>query len=153
MTKTESHSDLITNRKAHFQYEILDTFEVGIALQGTEVKSLRQGGGSIQEAFITVDNGELWLIGSSINPYSFGNIRNHEERRKRKLLAHKKEIIRINTAIQEKGLTCVPLAMYLKEGKVKLKIGLARGKKITDKRAVIKEREDKRVVERAMKNL
>lgn len=152
MSNQESPRELITNRKASFQYEILDTFEVGIALLGTEVKSLRQGGGSLQEAFITIDKGELWLIGSTINLYAYGNIRNHEERRKRKLLAHKKEICRISSLIQEKGLTCIPLSMYLKGGRVKLRIGLARGKKMVDKRATIKEREEKRNVERAMKN-
>lgn len=153
MTNHNATRELITNRKAHFQYEILDTYEVGIVLQGTEVKSLRQGGGSLQEAFISIEKGELWLIGCTIPPYSFGNIRNHEERRKRKLLAHRQEIVRLNTAIQEKGLTCIPLSMYFKEGRIKLTIALARGKKLTDKRSTIREREEKRTIERAMKQM
>lgn len=151
MSHAESYKELLSNRKAGFQYEILETFEVGIALQGTEVKSLRQGGGSLQEAFIDVSDLEIWLVGCSISPYSFGNIHNHEERRKRKLLAHKKEIRRIATLIQEKGLTCIPLSLFLKNGIVKLKIAIGRGKKMHDKRADIKAREDKRAISRAMK--
>jgi SsrA-binding protein len=151
MTESESHKELLSNRKARFQYEILETFEVGIALQGTEVKALRQGGGSLQEAFIDATGSELLLIGCSVSPYSFGNIHNHEERRKRKLLAHKREIRRITALIQEKGLTCIPLSLYLKNGLIKLKIAIGRGKKIHDKREVIKEREDKRSISRAIK--
>ena len=151
MTNHNATRELITNRKAHFQYEILDTYEVGKVLQGTEVKSLRQGGGSLQEAFIDVSDLELWLVGCSISPYSFGNIHNHEERRKRKLLAHKKEIRRIAALIQEKGLTCIPLSLFLKNGIVKLKIAIGRGKKLHDKREDIKAREDKRAISRAMK--
>lgn len=151
MSHSESYKELLSNRKAGFQYEILETFEVGIALQGTEVKSLRQGGGSLQEAFIDVSDLELWLVGCSISPYSFGNIHNHEERRKRKLLAHKKEIRRIAALIQEKGLTCIPLSLFLKNGIVKLKIAIGRGKKLHDKREDIKAREDKRAISRAMK--
>ena len=151
MAETGGIKEIVSNRKASFQYEILETFEVGLCLQGTEVKSLRQGGGSLQEAFVSVDSGELWLVGSTITAYRFGNIHNHEERRKRKLLAHKKEIIKISTSIQEKGLTCIPLSLYFKEGRVKLKIALARGKKLHDKRTAIKEREEKREVTRAMK--
>jgi len=143
--------DLVTNRKAFFQYEILETFELGIQLLGTEIKSLRTHGGSLQEAYITCEKGELWLVGSSIKPYSFGNIYNHEERRKRKLLAHKREISRISKALQEKGLTCIPLAIVLRRGLAKIKIALARGKKLYDKREVIKAREEKRHIARTMK--
>jgi len=143
--------DLVTNRKASFQYEILETFELGIQLVGTEIKSLRAHGGSLQEAYITCEKGELWLVGSSIKPYSFGNIYNHEERRKRKLLAHKREISRISKALQEKGLTCIPLAIVLRRGLAKIKIALARGKKLYDKREVIKAREEKRHIARTMK--
>lgn len=148
---TNATKDLISNRKAFHDYEILETFEVGMVLVGTEIKSLRQNGGSLQEAFISVERGALWLIGSSIKPYSFGSVYNHEERRKRKLLAHSKEIHSINAAIQEKGLTCIPLALYLKEGRAKLKIALARGKKLHDKRETIKAKEEKKAVDRAMK--
>ena len=152
MNDASSHSrDLVSNRKAFHDYEILETFEVGIQLVGTEIKSLRIHGGSLQEAFISVERGELWLIGSSIKPYAFGGVYNHEERRKRKLLAHRKEILTIGTAIQEKGLTCIPLALYLKGGFAKLKIALAKGKKLHDKREAIKAREDKRSMDRLMK--
>lgn len=144
--------ELVSNRKAGFQYEILDTFEVGIVLIGTEIKSLRNNGGSLQEAYISVDRGELWLLNASIAPYRFGSVYNHEEKRKRKLLAHKKEILRITSSIQEKGLTCIALSLYLKNGKAKVKIALARGKKLHDKRDSIKEKEDTRSIQRALKN-
>lgn len=151
MKKIEPIKELVSNRKATFQYEILETLEVGIALLGTEVKSLREHGGSLQEAFISVEHGQLLLIGSTIIAYSHGNIHNHENCRKRTLLAHKKEIRRISSQIQEKGLTCIPLSLYLKNGIVKVKIGIARGKKTHDKREAIKEREDKRTIARAIK--
>ena len=143
--------EIISNRKAFFNYEIIEKFEVGIVLKGTEIKSLRSNGGSLQEAFISAEKGELWLIGASIPPYGFGSVYNHEERRKRKLLASHREIMRITSAIQEKGLTCVPISLYLKGGLAKLAIALARGKKLHDKREVIKEREEKRSVDRAIK--
>lgn len=144
--------ELVSNRKAGYQYEILETFEMGIVLIGTEIKSLRNNGGSLQEAYISVDKDELWLISASIAPYRFGSVYNHEEKRKRKLLAHKKEISRIHAAIQEKGLTCIALSMYLKNGKAKVKIALARGKKLHDKRESIKEKEDNRTIQRMLKN-
>lgn len=136
--------DLVSNRRARHDYEILDTFEAGIALQGTEVKSLRAHEASLQEAYVKISNNELWLVGCSITPYHFGNIHNHEERRDRKLLMHKREIIRLKVLAQEKGLTIVPLAFYLKQGKIKIKIAAARGKKAFDKRAAIKEKDEKR---------
>jgi SsrA-binding protein len=151
-TESSPHSkDLVSNRRALYEYEVLETFEVGILLVGTEIKSLRANGGSLQEAFISVEKGELWLIGSSIPPYSFGGVYNHEERRKRKLLAHRREIQTIGAAIQEKGLTCTPLGLYLKGGLAKLKIALVKGKKLHDKRETIKAREDKRSIDRMMK--
>src|SRR5262249_54215438 len=114
--------ELVSNKKAGFLYEILDTLECGIVLLGTEIKSLRDHGGSLQDAYVTCEKSELWLIHASIAPYRFGNIHNHEEKRKRKLLAHKREIRRLQAQVQEKGLTCIPLSMYLKNGKVKVKI-------------------------------
>ena len=143
--------EIISNRKAFFNYEIIEKFEVGIVLKGTEIKSLRANGGSLQEAFVSVEKGELWLVGSSIPPYGFGSFYNHEERRKRKLLASRREILRISSAVQEKGLTCIPLSLFLRGGLAKLCIALAKGKKLHDKREAIKEREDKRSVDRAMK--
>ena len=144
-------NDLVSNRRARHDYEILDTQEAGIALQGTEIKSLRDNGGSLQEAYVKVIRNELWLIGSSIAPYKYGSIYNHDERRDRKLLMHKREIAKLQTAVQEKGLTLIPLAMYLKNGRVKVKIAVAKGKKTVDKRETIKERDEKRRMEKALK--
>ncbi len=144
--------DLVSNRKAGHDYEILETFEAGIVLLGTEIKSLRNHGGSLQDAFVDVKGPELWLLNSSIAPYSFGNIHNHEEKRPRKLLMHKKEIEKIRKIVVEKGLALIPLGIYLnKKGIAKVKIAVAKGKKSYDKRAALKEREDQRSIERALK--
>lgn len=143
-------ADLVSNRRAFHDYEIIDTFEAGIALFGTEIKSLRNHGGSLQDAYVDARKGELWLINSSIAPYSFGNIHNHDERRERKLLMHLREIDHLRKASQEKGLALIPLSIYLnKKGIAKVKIAVAKGKKAYDKRAAIKKREDARAVERA----
>ncbi|MBB65310.1 MAG: SsrA-binding protein [Waddliaceae bacterium] len=151
MAKT--NSDLCKNRRAFHDYEVLEDFEGGLVLKGTEVKSLRDHGGSLQESYIKAIKGEIWLVGASIAPYKFGNIHNHEERRDRKILLHKKEIEKLQRMTQEKGLTMVPLAIYLnKRGKIKLKFAIARGKKLYDKRQAIKGREEKRAIDRALKN-
>lgn len=152
MSKGSQGPELVKNRKARFNYEITDTFEAGIVLKGTEIKSLRDGGGSLQEAYIKIIRGELWLVGASIAPYKFGNIHNHEETRERKLLMHKREIDRLRIATQEKGNAIVPLALYLKNGRVKVRIGIGKGKKTVDKRDTIKDRDDKRRMDRAMKD-
>lgn len=144
-------AELVRNRRAYHDYEILETYEAGIVLVGTEVKSLRDHGGNLAEAYVKILQGELWLIGASIAPYRFGNIYNHEERRERKLLMHKKEIKKLKESVQQKGLTLVPLSLYFKAGRVKIKVGLARGKKHHDKRHAITEREKKREMERAIK--
>lgn len=144
-------NDLVSNRRATHDYEILETFEAGIVLKGTEIKSLRNNGGSLQEAYVKVIKNEIWLIGSSISPYRFGNIYNHEDKRERKLLMHKREIDRLHTAVQQKGLTLIPLALYLKEGRVKVKIAIAKGQKNVDKRAAVKERDEKRYMDKAIK--
>lgn len=148
----KTNTDLVSNRKARHNFEILETFEAGIVLTGTEVKSLRDNGGSLQESYIRVKANELWLIGCHIAHWKFGNINNHEERADRKLLMHKKEIIRLKSATQEKGLTIVPLAMYLKNGRVKIKIGTARGKSHLDKRKSLKEKDEKRRIQHALKH-
>ncbi len=148
---TGHNKEIASNRRAFYDYEILDTYEVGIQLKGTEISSLRSHGASLQESYVDIVKGELWLIGSHIKPYSHGSIYNHEETRSRKLLAHKKEILKIQSAIQEKGLTCVPLSMFFAKGLAKVKIALVKGKKLFDKRASIKEREDKRAIDRMMK--
>lgn len=145
--------DIVSNRKAFHDYEILETLEAGIALSGTEIKSLRNHDASLQEAYVKIIRNEAWLINSYIAPYKFGTFYNHEERRDRKLLLHKREIARLRTESEEKGITLVPLAMYLKEGRVKVKIATAKGKKKGDKRAAIKEKEEKRHIARAMKNV
>jgi SsrA-binding protein len=150
MAKSEN-TDLVSNRKAGFNYEIIETFEAGIVLEGTEVKSLRDHGGSLQEAYVKVIGDALWLVNASIAPYRFGNIHNHEERRDRKLLMHKREIIRLKSDLHEKGLTVIPLSMYLKKGKIKIKIATARGKKNIDKRETIKARDEKRTMDRIKK--
>lgn len=142
-------ADLVSNRRAFHDYEILETFEAGIILLGTEIKSLRNHGGSLQDAYVDVRKGELWLINSSIAPYSFGNINNHPERRERKLLMHHREIENLRKQFQEKGLTLIPLAIYFnKKGIAKVKIAVARGKKTYDKRAAIKKREQTRAIEK-----
>jgi SsrA-binding protein len=146
-----NNKDLVSNKRATFNYQLLETFEAGIVLQGTEIKSLRDNGGSLQEAYVRVDNNELLLIGSSIAPYRYGNVHNHEEKRERKLLMHKREIEKLRIATQEKGLTIIPLAFYLKEGRVKVRIATAKGKKTYDKRESIKERDDKRQMDRVSK--
>jgi SsrA-binding protein len=134
--------DLCSNKKAHFHYEILDTFEAGIKLLGTEVKSLRDHGGNLLDAYILLcDDYKVTLKNASIAPYKMGNIHNHEERRDRALLLHKKEIRQLKTKVNEKGLTLVPLSMYFKNGHIKLKFGLCRGKKLHDKRESAKEKE------------
>lgn len=146
------NTDLVSNRRASHDFEILETFEAGIVLLGTEIKSLRDNGGSLQEAYVKVISQEIWLVGASIAPYRYGNIYNHEERRERKLLMHKREISRLKASVQEKGLTLIPLGLYLKNGRVKVKIAIAKGKKNVDKRASIKERDEKRYMDKAIKN-
>ncbi len=140
--------DIAQNRKAYFDYSVLDEFEAGIVLEGTEVKSLREGHCSLQEAFIKIFGEEAFLIACTIPRYSHGNIHNHEERRDRKLLLHKKELLKLKSFIDIKGMTLIPLKMYWKGGKAKVLIGCCKGKKAWDKRAAIKEREEKRSINR-----
>lgn len=144
--------ELVSNRKATFNYEILETFEAGIVLVGTEIKSLRDNGGSLQDAYLKIIGQEIWLVGCSISPYRYGNIYNHEDRRERKLLMHKREINTLRVASQEKGLALIPLSFYLIKGKAKVRIAIAKGKKVADKRATIKERDENKRVAQAMKN-
>ncbi len=142
----------IKNKKAYHDYEILEKYEAGIALKGTEVKSLREGKANLRDAFVRIENGEAYLFNAYIAPYSHGNLFNHEPTRKRKLLLHKSEIKRLFGKSQEKGLTIIPLRMYFNErGKVKVEIALARGRKKYDKREAIKRRELEREAQKAMK--
>jgi SsrA-binding protein len=145
-------SDLASNRKARYEFELLETYEAGMVLVGSEIKALRNHGATLLDAYVSIDKGEAHLKGCFIAPYSFSGAYNHEEKRVRKLLLHRKEIEKLKKAIAQKGLTIVPLSIYLKKGRDKLKIALARGKKHHDKRASIKEREDKRQIARIVKN-
>lgn len=138
------------NRRARHDFEILETLECGLALVGTEVKSLRQGKASIAEAFAFVRRGELWLVGAHIPEYTFGNIHNHAPVRDRKLLLHRREFDAWDRKVREKGVTIVPLSLYFKGPRVKLSIGLARGRKQHDKREREREKTDRREIERAM---
>lgn len=142
---------LVVNRQARFNYEILEKFEAGISLVGTEVKSIREGKGNIKEAYADIRGGEAWLIGAHISPYSHGNITNHDPLRDRKLLLNAREIDRLQGKVMEKGLTLVPLRLYLKGRLIKLELGVARGKKLVDKREDIKKRDQEREIQRAMK--
>jgi SsrA-binding protein len=146
------NTELVRNRRAYHDYEILDTYEAGIVLLGTEIKSLRAHGGNLAEAYVKVIQNEVWLIGASIAPYRFGgSVYNHEERRDRKLLMHKREIAHLRSCVQQKGFTLIPIALYLKKGCVKIAIGYGQGKKKGDKRQTILEREKKREMDRAIK--
>jgi SsrA-binding protein len=139
---------LALNRKARFNYSIDESFECGIALVGTEVKSVKDGKFSFADAYARVEKNELWLVDFHINPYLFGNRFNHDPDRKRRLLVHRKEIRRLRRVTDEKGLTLVPLKFYLRRGIVKMELGIGRGKKLFDKREDIKRKDLKREVER-----
>jgi len=148
MSDTDKIKIIATNRKANFEYEILGRYEAGMVITGTEVKSLREGKVNMQEAYGRIIKDEVWILNSHINEYKFGNINNHEPLRTRKLLLNKKEIRKIKQELQEKGLTLVPLKMYFKGSLVKMEIGIARGKKLYDKRESIKKREVDRKLSR-----
>jgi len=143
--------NIVMNRKARHDYEILETYETGIALVGTEVKSLRVGKANLKDSYAAVKNGEVWLYGVHISPYSHGNIYNHSPERDRKLLLHRREIRRLIGKTKETGLTLVPLRMYFKRGKAKVELGLARGKRQYDKRQAIAKRDVEREVKREMR--
>jgi SsrA-binding protein len=140
---------IATNRRARHEYAILETVEAGLVLRGTEVKALREGGVSFKDAYATIRNGEAWLLGCHVTPYSHGTDANHDPERDRKLLLHRREIARLGAKIAERGLTLVPLRLYLKGGRVKVELGLARGKKLHDKRSALREREVRREMDRA----
>lgn len=142
---------IASNKKARHDYFIEDTYEAGIVLHGTEVKSLRQGHCSIKESFVRIDNGEVIIYGMHINPYEKGNIFNKDPLRVRKLLLHRYEINKIEAKLKEKGLTLVPLKVYFKDSLVKVEIGVARGKKLYDKRQDIAKKDQRREAERDFK--
>ncbi|MBN2547655.1 MAG: SsrA-binding protein SmpB [Anaerolineales bacterium] len=137
-----------TNRKASHEYFLMDRFEAGMVLQGSEIKSIRAGQISLAEAYVEIDGREAWLVEAHIAPYEQASIFNHEPRRRRKLLLHRKEIIRLWDQVRQKGVTIVPLRVYLKQGRAKIEIAIAKGKKLYDKRDAIARRDMQREIER-----
>ncbi|HJF17732.1 MAG TPA: SsrA-binding protein SmpB [Aeriscardovia aeriphila] len=153
MKNQEQKKTIATNKRARHDYEIEETLEAGVALTGTEVKSLRQGRASLAQAFVSVDKrGEMWLENANIPEYLDGTWTNHAPRRKRKLLLHKRQMIKWGRAVEAKGEALVPLSLYFNDdGRVKVEVALARGKKEYDKRAALKDAEDKRAMQRALR--
>ncbi len=140
-----------TNRKAKFEYFLLEEFEAGLSLQGSEIKSIRAGQISLAEAYIKVDGKNAWLVEAHVAPYEQANRNNHDPKRPRRLLLHKKELKKLWDAIRQKGVTIIPTRIYLKGGRAKLEIAIARGKKLYDKRAAIAKRETDREIERQIR--
>jgi SsrA-binding protein len=147
--ETGGDRTVATNRRARHEYEILETVEAGLVLRGTEVKSLRAGLVNFKDSYATVRNDEGWLLGCHISPYSHGTDANHDPERDRKLLLHRRELARLTGKIAERGLTLVPLRLYFTHGRAKIELGLARGRKLHDKRSAIREREVKREMDKA----
>jgi SsrA-binding protein len=143
---------IATNRKAYHDYFIQETYEAGISLVGTEVKSLRAGKANLKDSYVHIKNGEAFLLNCHISPYSHGNIQNHEPLRTRKLLLHKREIEKLWGKLKQTGLTLIPLKLYFKDGKAKVEIGLAKGKRQYEKRETIKKKEAAREIERHLKS-
>ena len=141
--KQEERKSIAVNRKARHDYQVLENFEAGISLTGTEVKACREAGVSLTDSYAAVQGGELYLVGAHIAPYAQGNIFNHEPRRKRKLLMHRREILRLKKSIEAKGLTLIPLSFYFgNRGRIKVELGLCRGKNTADKREALKKKMD-----------
>lgn len=141
----------ISNKKAYFDYEILETYETGIVLTGTEIKSIREGNVNLKDSYGVIRNNEIYLLNMHISEYKEGNIFNHEEKRTRKLLLHKKEILKIKDKVALEGITLVPLKLYFNKNKVKILLGIAKGKKIYDKRESIKKRDTEREIRKQFK--
>ena len=150
MVKERGRKLIAQNRRARHDWSVLDTYETGIVLSGTEVKSLRQGKATLTDGFATVDDGEVWLRNVHIPEYAQGTWTNHEPRRSRKLLLHKQEIERLLGKVKESGLSLIPLSMYFADGKAKVELALARGKKAHDKRQDMAKRDAQREIERAI---
>ena len=151
MTKQSRNRTIASNRKARFDYEIIDTVEAGLVLSGTEIKSIRAGQVSLSDAYARPENGELWLENAHIAAYASGNLYNHEPKRRRKLLLHRDQIHRMTRQVSERGLTIVPLRLYLHGGYAKIELAVARGKKRFDKRRAIIDREREREANAAIK--
>lgn len=150
-TADKNERVIAQNRKARHNFQVLDTLECGIVLEGSEVKSLRQGSLSLEEAYGRVEGGEVWLVGADIPEYKFSHALNHTPKRRRKLLLHRREIKKFAGQAFEKGLTLVPLKMYFKQGRAKLLLGICRGKKTYDKRDTLRKRDMQRDIDRAMR--
>lgn len=151
MPKQQGVKQIASNRKAFHEYFVLDRYEAGIELCGTEVKSIRAGAVNLKDSFCTVTKGELFVRGMHVSPYEHGNIFNRDPVRPRKLLMHKREIIRLNSRIMQEGVALVPLSIYWRDGKVKLELGLCKGKKLHDKRDSEAERQARRDIDRTLK--
>lgn len=141
---------IATNRKARHDYLIEDSYEAGLVLMGSEIKSIRAGQVNLRDSYASFRDGELWLVNAHITPYQHSSYQNHEPRRERKLLLHRRELNRLVGKLQEKGLTLVPLKLYLKDSRAKIELGIARGKKSYDKRQTLRERQDQRQIDRAV---
>lgn len=152
MARECGEKQVAANRKARHEYFVEETYECGLVLHGTEVKSMRQGRVNLKEAFCQVKGGEMWVIGMHISPYEQGNIFNVDPLRDKKLLMHKSEIRKLSSQVQRQGYTLIPLRIYLKDGRMKLELGLCKGKQLHDKRDDAAQRAAKRDIERAMKN-
>jgi SsrA-binding protein len=160
MAKTKEEAQLerkadrnvVKNRRAFHDYFVLESMEVGLVLSGTEIKSVRESKVQMAEAYCRVENGELWIIGMHISPYTHGSYTNHDPLRPRKLLAHRDQIIHMAQEVERKGLTLIPLNLYLKKGRAKLEVGICRGKKLWDKRDASADREAQRDIARAMRD-
>lgn len=150
MPKERGQKVVATNRKARHDYNIVETVEAGLVLWGTEVKSLREGRASLTDGYAFIDGGEAWLDAVHIPEYGQGNWTNHTPRRKRKLLMHKQEILKLSSKVKEGGYTLIPLSLYFSDGKAKVELALAKGKKEYDKRQTLRERQDKREADRAI---
>jgi len=148
---TYENKVLAANRSAYHDYFIDETLEAGLELMGSEIKSIRAGQMNLKESYITIRSGQAWLLGAHISPYNPSSRENHEPTRERRLLLHKREIVKLTDKIQQKGLTLVPTKVYLKHNVAKLELGIARGKKLYDKRDTIAARDSKREIERAIK--
>lgn len=151
MARERGEKQIAANRKARHEYFVEETYECGLALHGTEVKSMRQGRVNLKEAFCQVKNGEMWVIGMHISPYEQGNIFNVDPLRDKKLLMHKSEIRKLASQVQRQGYTLIPLRIYLKDGRMKLELGLCKGKKLHDKRDDMARRDASREMDRALR--
>lgn len=150
--KQKAIIEITVNRKAYHEYEMLSTYEAGVELTGTEIKSIRERAVNLKDSFILIRDGEAWIHNMHISPYGHGNIFNHDPTRKRRLLLHKREILKLSQNVQQKGLTIIPTKLYIKGKYAKLEIALARGKKLHDKKATLKERDIKRDMDREIRN-